>query len=136
MINIVTLGVSDLKKAIRFYSDVLGLSLSDLSGGDFALFQLNIGSNLALYPRNLLSIDANLIDNVGYSGITLAQVVSSKIEVDNLLKQAENSGGIITRQPMDTDWGGYSGYFSDLDGHPWEIAWNPYMVPENPDKSA
>lgn len=126
-LNIVTLGVQNLDKAIRFYRDGLGWPLSSVSSGDFAIFKLSTGTALALYPRALLAIDANVNDPGGFGGITLAQNVDSPKEVDQVLSQAAKSGATILKPAQKTDWGGYSGYFADPDGHPWEVAWNPLI---------
>lgn len=126
-LNIVTLGVQDLDKAIRFYRDGLGWPLSSVSSGDFAIFKLSTGTALALYPRDLLAIDANVNDPGGFGGITLAQNVDSPEVVDQVLSQAAKSGAAILKPAQKTDWGGYSGYFADPDGHPWEVAWNPLI---------
>lgn len=126
-LNIITLGVQDLDKAIQFYRDGLGWPLSSASVGDFAIFRLSTGTALALYPRDLLAIDANVKDRGGFGGITLAQIVDTKEEVDLVLSQAVESGGSILKSARNADWGGYSGYFADPDGHPWEVAWNPYL---------
>ena len=126
-LNIVTLGVRDLDKAIRFYRDGLGWPLSSMSAGDFAIFKLGTGTALALYPRDLLAKDANVLDNGGFGGITLAQNVATREEVDMALSQAAKSGGAITKSARKADWGGYSGYFADPDGHPWEVACNPFL---------
>jgi uncharacterized protein len=124
-LNIITLGVQDLNKAIRFYRDGLGWPLSSMSAGDFAIFKLSTGTALALYPRGLLAKDANILDMGGFGGITLAQNVATCEEVDLALSQAVKSGGVILKSARKADWGGYSGYFADPDGHPWEVAWNP-----------
>lgn len=124
-LNIVTLGVRNLDKAIRFYRDGLGWPMSSASIGDFAIFKLSTGTALALYPRELLAEDANVEDSGGFGGITLAQNVATCEEVDLVLYQAAKSGGIILKSARKADWGGYTGYFADPDGHPWEVAWNP-----------
>ena len=124
-LNIVTLGVRDLEKAIRFYRDGLGWPMSSISVGDFAIFKLSTGTALALYPRELLALDANVKDPGGFGGITLAQNVATREEADLVLSKAIKSGGTILKPAQVTEWGGYSGYFADPDGHPWEIAWNP-----------
>jgi uncharacterized protein len=126
-LNIITLGVRDLNKAIRFYRDGLGWPLSSMSAGDFAIFKLSTGTALALYPRELLAKDANVLDNGGFGGITLAQNVATREEVDLALSQAVKSGGAILKSARKADWGGYSGYFADPDGHPWEVACNPFL---------
>ena len=124
-LNIVTLGVRDLNKAIRFYRDGLGWPLSSMSVGDFAIFKLRTGTALALYPLHLLAKDACVEDLGGYGGITLAQNVQSKEEVDRALSQAVLAGGTLLKAAGNTEWGGYSGYFADPDGHPWEVAYSP-----------
>ena len=87
-INIITLGVLDLSRSIAFYRDGLGWPQSSASVGDFAIFNLSTGTALALYPRDLLAADANLKDNGGFGGMTLAQNVSDKETVDIVLSQA------------------------------------------------
>jgi catechol 2,3-dioxygenase-like lactoylglutathione lyase family enzyme len=126
-LNIITLGVQDLDRALRFYRDGLGWPVSGASAGDFAIFRLSTGTALALYPRDLLVKDANVRDSGGFGGITLAQNVDSREEVDLILSQAVGSGGTLLKPARDADWGGYSGYFADPDGHPWEVAWNPHF---------
>jgi len=126
-LNIVTLGVRDLDKSIRFYRDGLGWPMSSISVDDFAIFKLSTGTALALYPRKLLALDANVKDPGGFGGITLAQNVSTREEVDLALSKATKSGCTILKLAQVPEWGGYSGYFADPDGHPWEIAWNPHI---------
>ena len=101
--------------------------MSGASVGDFAIFNLTTGTALALYPRHLLAQDANLVDANGFGGITLAQNVTSREEVDTILYQAVQAGGRLLKKACEAEWGGYSGYFADLDGHPWEVAWNPHF---------
>jgi uncharacterized glyoxalase superfamily protein PhnB len=101
--------------------------MSSKSAGDFAIFKLSTGTALALYPRELLALDANVKDPGGFGGITLAQNVATREEVDLALSQAIKSGGTILKPALVPEWCGYSGYFADLDGHPWEIAWNPHI---------
>jgi hypothetical protein len=126
-LNIVTLGVKNFQRAVQFYRDGLGWPLSSISEGDFAIFKISTGTALALYPRNLLAKDACVEDLGGYGGITLAQNVSSKEDVDKALSQAVLAGGTLLKAAGNTEWGGYSGYFADPDGHPWEVAYNPLI---------
>jgi uncharacterized protein len=125
-ITLITLGVGDLERALRFYRDGLGWPLSSASvEGDVAFFRTD-GAVLALYPRELLAADAHLPpDGSGFGGIALAQNVRSRAEVDAVLAQAVAAGGAILKPAVEAEWGGYHGYFADLDGYPWEIAWNP-----------
>ena len=82
-INIITLGVKNLDKAVRFYRDGLGRPLSGASVGDFAIFKLDTGTALALYPRTLPAHAAKVIDSGGFGGITLAHNVATREEVDS-----------------------------------------------------
>ena len=127
-LNIITLGVRDLQKAIGFYRDGLGWPQSRASAGDFAIFKLSTGTALALYPRHLLAADAKVSDSGGFGGITLAQNVADRQTVDRVLGQAVKAGGVLLKAAGQAEWGGYSGYFADPDGHPWEVAWNPFFV--------
>ncbi|HKQ30657.1 MAG TPA: VOC family protein [Burkholderiales bacterium] len=127
-LNIITLGVRDLERAVSFYRNGLGWPQSGASVGDFAIFCLSTGTALALYPRELLAADANVQDKGGFGGITLAQNVADKETVDVVLSQAVKAGGTLLKPAQKAEWGGYSGYFADPDGHPWEIAWNPFFV--------
>lgn len=126
-LNIITLGVKDLNKAIRFYRDGLGWPMSSASVGDFAIFKLATGTALALYPRKLLAEDAQLKDSGGFGGITIAQNVTTREAVDAALSDAVKAGGSLLKTAREAAWGGYSGYFADPDGHPWEVAWNPFF---------
>lgn len=127
-INMITLGVRDMVKAARFYEQGLGFPRMPFEGGA-AFFMLN-GSWLSLYPWEALAEDAAVEANgAGFRGVTLAHVVPSKQEVRAVLDQAVNSGGKLVKPAQDVFWGGYSGYFSDPDGHLWEVAWNPHFWP-------
>jgi uncharacterized glyoxalase superfamily protein PhnB len=90
-------------------------------------FQLG-GIGLALYGYESLAEDANLpADRGGFGGITLAYNVRQRHEVDQTLAEAQKAGGKVLKPAQDVFWGGYSGYFADPDGHPWEVAWNPWF---------
>jgi len=126
-LTLVTLGVRDLERSVAFYRDGLGWAPWSGSGGDFMLFPLQGGFGLALYPRPTLAEDAGLKDARGWGGMTLAQNVASRAEVDAVLTRAVWAGGTLLRRAAEKEWGGYSGYFADPDGHPWEVAWNPHF---------
>ena len=127
-INMITLGVSDMEKAVQFYEKGLGLPRMPFEGGA-AFFVLN-GSWLSLYPWDALADDAAVATaGTGFRGTVLAQVVSSKEEVVEVLDQAVRSGGKVIKPAQDVFWGGYSGYFTDPDGHLWEVVWNPHLWP-------
>ena len=130
-ISIITLGVTDLPRAVEFYRDGLGLTLFDDNTESIAFFQ-NKGTWLALYPREALAADVGipLDENVGgsgFSGVTLAHNVRTREEVDTLLDVAVSAGAALVKPAQDTFWGGYSGYFADPEGYLWEIAWNPHF---------
>ena len=123
-ISLVTLGVLDLKRSISFY-ERLGWRRS-MAGSEGVTFFQTGGSVFGLYPRERLAEDAQLpSDGFGFGGFALAQNVRSKQEVDRILAEAVASGAKLLKAAEDVFWGGYSGYFSDPDGYPWEIAWNP-----------
>ncbi len=127
-INMITLGVKDIEKAIQFYANGLGFPRMPYEGGA-AFFTLN-GSWLSLYPWNALAEDATVnVSGSGFRGITLAHVVSTKEEVRAVLNQAVKFGGKLIKPAQNVFWGGYSGYFADPDGHLWEVAWNPHFWP-------
>ena len=129
-ISIITLGVTDLPRSVRFYRDGLNLPLVYEDVDDIAFFDLG-GTRLALYPRAALAEDVGVpAEGSGFSGVTLAHNVRAKTEVAPLLAQAEAAGGRIVKPAQDVFWGGHSGYFADPDGHLWEVAWNPYFKVE------
>lgn len=120
--------MADLDRALRFYRDGLGWPVRE-SGDQVAFIQLETVV-LSLYPRHLLAEDANLPDEgsgSAFGGITLAHNVASKDEVDAALGDAVAAGATLLKQAADAFWGGYSGYFADPDGYPWEVAWNPFF---------
>jgi catechol 2,3-dioxygenase-like lactoylglutathione lyase family enzyme len=130
-IKVITLGVSDLEKSLAFYRDGLGLPTQGIIGTEFAdgavvFFNLNDDLILALYPKAALAKDAKVVEGpTSPAQFSLGHIVKSKQEVDALMKQAEKAGAKVNDPAHDRFWGGYSGYFQDLDGHLWEIAWNP-----------
>jgi uncharacterized protein len=125
-VTMVSLGVEDLDVALRFYRDGLGWRPSPASTGDFVLFVLRGGIGLALYPRRLLAEEAGLADPGGFGGVTLAHNVNSREEVDRLIADAVAAGGSALAHAVDKPWG-YTGYFADPDGHPWEVAFVPSL---------
>ena len=136
-IQIVTLAVADLDRALRFYRDGLGFHTDGVTGtkfpgdetnpaGAIVMFKLDGGLVLALYPRSELAKDAKISPGHEKSGeFSLGHFVSSRSEVDAVLARAEAAGATLTDQAHDRPWGIYSGYFRDPDGHLWEIIWNP-----------
>ena len=124
-ISILTLGVRDFKKSYAFYRSGLGFQ-TDAKPGDQIAFFKTTGTVLAIYPIHLLAEDISPglpKQKSDFSGVTLAHNVRKKSDVDLVMKQAEQAGGKIVKPAHDTFWGGYSGYFSDPDGHFWEVAY-------------
>ncbi len=126
-ISIITLGVTNLPRAVEFYRDGLGLPLFDENTESIAFFQ-NRGTWLALYPRQALAADVGVAtEGSGFAGVTLAHNVRTQEEVDALLDVAVAAGATLIKPAQDTFWGGYSGYFADPEGYLWEISWNPHF---------
>ena len=134
-VSLITLGVDDLRRAVRFYRDGLGLKTEGIVGQEFAhgavaFFDLQPGLRLALWLRASLAQDAGLpLGSRGATELCLAHNVASKAEVDAVMAEAEAAGGTIVQPARETFWGGYAGYFQDPDQHLWEVAWNPRMLP-------
>ena len=127
-ISAVTLGVADLRKARRFYENGLGWACANPDSETIAFYQAG-GMVFALFPRANLAEDANVAGaGSGFGGVTLAHNVATRPEVDALLREAEAAGGTILKPAEEAVWGGYSGYFADPDGHPWEVAVNPHWT--------
>jgi predicted lactoylglutathione lyase len=122
-VSLITLGVADLERARTFYEALGWQSPTDAADG-VAFFQSG-GMIVALWSREALAEDSGVTDPGGWGGVTLAQNVRSPAEVDAVLAEAERAGATIPRSGAETFWGGYSGVFIDLDGHPWEVAHNP-----------
>ncbi len=135
-ISIVTIGVDALERALRFYRDGLGLPTEGIVGADseygaVAFFTLQSGLLLALWPRKSIALDSGVtVGSPSPAEFTLAHNVSSRAEVDQVVAQAAAAGATIVKPARDTFWGGYAGYFQDPDGHLWEIAWNPDLLPQ------
>lgn len=126
-VSLITLGVADLARARRFYEEGLGWR-PGFASDEVVFFQMP-GMVFALFPRNDLATDARIpAEKVGVGSPALAQNLRSREEVDAQLREAAAAGATILKEATDTSWGGYSGYFADPDGHPWEIAWNPGWV--------
>jgi catechol 2,3-dioxygenase-like lactoylglutathione lyase family enzyme len=123
-LSLVTLGVSDLGRARRFY-EALGWRSGAGPDDDVVFFRAG-GTVLALWGRAELAEDSGVEDGGGWGGVTLAHNVRSPEEVDAVIAEAERAGATITRAGAPTFWGGYSGAFTDPEGHAWEVAHNPH----------
>jgi catechol 2,3-dioxygenase-like lactoylglutathione lyase family enzyme len=136
-IDVITLAVEDLDRALTFYRDGLGLETRGIVGtqyegddstpaGDVVMFELSGELTLALYPRTELAKDAGVaIERPQNGPFSIGHVVTSRAEVDAVLSAAQEAGATLTDPPHDRPWGIYSGYFRDLDGHLWEVLWSP-----------
>ena len=130
-ITVLTTGVDDLDRAVRFYRDGLGFATEGIIGKQFehgavAFFNLQAGLKLALWPRKSLAHDTHLpVAVASATAFSIGHNVSSKAEVDAVMAQAKDAGAVIVKPARDTFWGGYGGYFQDPDGHLWEVVWNP-----------
>lgn len=125
-VTILTLGVADLGKATEFYKIVLDTPPNTSSDG-ITFIELP-GTWIALYPFIELVKDISteiVAARGGFNGVTLAHNARSKDEVVEIIRRAESAGARVIKEPQDTFWGGFSGYFADLDGYYWEVAWGP-----------
>jgi uncharacterized protein len=120
-VSLITLGVTDLDRARRFYE---ALGWTGVAEQDVVFFQAG-GLVVGLWDRASLAEDSGVDDPGGWGGVTLAHNVRSREAVDAVIEEARAAGGTITRPGGETFWGGYSGVFADPDGHPWEVAHNP-----------
>ncbi len=136
-IGVITLGVDDLPTSLKFYRDGLGLPSEGIIGTEFehgavAFFDLQHGVKLAIFARDDIAHDAG-IAKTGRSPteFTLGHNVSSKSQVDAVMRQAIGAGARLVKPAQKTFWGGYAGYFQDPDDHLWEILFNPAFLPED-----
>ena len=136
-ITVITIGVDDLERAVRFYRDGLGLHTEGIIGEEFeygavAFFDLQAGLKLAVWPRRSIAHDSGLpLTARSNTEFTLGHNVASRAEVDAVVKQAQDAGALVVKPAQDTFWGGYAGYFQDPDGHLWEVVWNPQLLPND-----
>jgi uncharacterized protein len=135
-ITLLTLGVDDLEGAVRFYRDGLGLKTEGIVGTEFehgavAFFDLEGGLKLALWPRRSISHDTGIAEAPrSPTELTIGHNVATRETVDDVMAQAVRAGATVIKAAAETFWGGYAGYFQDPDGHVWEVAWNPEMLPD------
>ena len=136
-ITVITIGVDDLERSLRFYRDGLGLPTQGIIGKEFeqgavAFFDFDTGLKLAIWPRKSISHDSGIpLSSPSPTDFTLGHNVSSKAEVDAVMEQAKNAGAVLVKPAQETFWGGYAGYFQDPDNHLWEIVWNPQLLPQD-----
>ncbi len=136
-ITVITLGVDDLKRALRFYRNGLGFPTDGIIGTEFeqgavVFIDLQPGLKLALWPRRSLAHDAGLpLGQPSPTELSLGHNVASPAEVDAVMAQAQAAGAVIVKPAQATFWGGYAGYFQDPDGHLWEAVFNPQWAAPN-----
>ena len=126
-VSILTLGVSDLERAVAFYRDGLGWPKSEVGGDEVAFFKTG-GVVIALFPRPSFAADASIdVDDVehrGFSRISLAPNVAEEGQVDSVLEEAARAGATIVKEAQEIFLGRH-GFFADPEGYLWEVAWNP-----------
>lgn len=134
-ISVLTLAVSDLENALSFYRDGLGLPTEGIVGREFehgavAFFDLSDGLKLAIWAQDDLVHDTGLPKTpICTTAVSIGHNVLRREEVDDVMRKAMSAGAKVIKEPQDTFYGGYAGYFTDPDGHLWEIVWNPAMLP-------
>lgn len=134
-ISILTVGVADLEVSLRFYRDGLGLPTKGIVGRHFehgavAFFDLSGGVKLAIWAQDDIAHDTGLPRTpVSSTAVTIGHNVMQREEVDEVIAQAARAGAEIIKPGQETFYGGYAGYFRDPDGHVWEVAWNPELLP-------
>lgn len=134
-ISVLTLGVADLERSLIFYRDGLGLPTEGIVGREFehgavAFFDLSGGLKLAIWAQDDIAHDTGLPKHpVSSTAVTIGHNVRRREDVGEAIAAAQRAGAKIVKAPQDTFYGGYAGYFSDPDGHLWEIVWNPQMLP-------
>lgn len=136
-ITFITLAVQDLKRSITFYKDGLGFQPTEIFGSEFhdeitgaqgtiSFIKLQNGLTLGLYERSNLAKDASIsLDNESSTEFSLGLAVKTKEQVDKLLKKAVAAGATLTKEPHKRPWGVYSGYIKDINGHLWEVTYDP-----------
>lgn len=136
-ISVITLGVDNLERAVAFYRDGLGLQTPGIIGQEYehgavAFFDLESGVKLALWARADLAHDSTLSTSPpSPTDFSLGHNVRTKDEVEQVMAQATSAGAQIVKPAAPTFYGGYAGYFQDLDGHLWEVVWNPQILPKD-----
>ena len=124
-LSLVTLGVADLQRAVSFY-EALGWQQSSAASDQIAFFSMG-GTNLALFGRAALAADATVsVEGTGFRGVSLAINLGSRASVDRVFGEFVAAGATAVKEPEAVEWGGYSGYVADPDGHLWELAHNPF----------
>ncbi|MFC3419525.1 VOC family protein [Salinicoccus hispanicus] len=128
-INLITLGVKDISASLEFYRNIgFKAHIVGEEAHPMVVFFNNEGSKLALFPIEELANDINAgnppeISRGGFNGITLAYNGKSEAEVDDVMSKVKQHGATVVKHPQPLSWGGYGGYFTDIDGYYWEVAY-------------
>jgi catechol 2,3-dioxygenase-like lactoylglutathione lyase family enzyme len=136
-ISVLTIGVDDLERSLRFYRDGLGLQSPGIVGTEFehgavAFFDLQDGLRLAAWRREDLAHDCGLAKSQrSPAEFSIGHNVASEREVDAVMARAEKAGAHVVKKAQKTFYGGYAGYFQDPDGHLWEVVFNPQAIPRD-----
>jgi catechol 2,3-dioxygenase-like lactoylglutathione lyase family enzyme len=136
-LSVLTLGVDDLERSLRFYRDGLGFPTEGIIGKEFehgqvVFFDLAHGLKFAVFAREDLAHDAGIRKTANSpSEFSLGHLVRSEKEVDAVMRQAIDAGARLVKPAQKTFWGGYAGYFQDPDDHLWEVVFNPAQLPED-----
>jgi uncharacterized protein len=136
-ISVLTIGVDDLERALRFYRDGLGLPTEGIIGKEFehgavAFFQLQSGLRLAIWPRASLAHDSGMPKSQpSPTDFSIGHNVANEHEVDAVMAKAAKAGARIVKKAQKTFYDGYAGYFQDPDGHLWEVVYNPKAIPKD-----
>jgi uncharacterized protein len=134
-LSVLTLGVKDLERSLAFYRDGLRFLTPGIVGEEFeygavAFIDFQPGLRLALWPSRSLARDTGIaLERDGTPRISLGHNVASRAEVDAVIERAGRVGAAIVKEPADTFYGGYAGYFQDPESFLWEIVWNPAFLP-------
>jgi predicted lactoylglutathione lyase len=134
-ISVLTLAVADLERSLAFYRDGLGLPTNGIVGREFehgavVFFELSGGLKLALWRHDDIAHDTGLEKTtVSPTAVTIGYNVGRRGEVDDVMDQALRAGATVVKKAQTTFYGGYAGYFADLDSHVWEVVFNPANLP-------
>lgn len=131
-INMITLGVHNFKTSLDFYNIGLGFPRYDYWGDEEVAFFELTGTWLSIYPIQLLAADSGIKTTPfqpSFNGVTIYHNVKTPREVETTFQMARNAGAKQLKKPGQADWGGYSAYFSDPDGHVWGVIHNPFFWP-------
>ena len=132
--HVITLGVDDLERSLKFYRDGMGLKTDGIFGADMhergavVFYYMDNGLIFATWPRANMAWDSEVPQGPpSATELTIGYGVASREEVDEVIAQARAAGAKIPKEPRDTFYGGYAGFFQDPDGHVWEVMWNPAL---------